>query len=141
MRTTARKNEFRTVGCRIRTEILIFNSSFSGKDDLRQDAVMQQVFGLMNTLLRNDPKTTKRRLQIRQYKVVPLSQRSGILEWCDNTIVMKDFLIGENNQSGAHQRYHPNDLTAPKCRKALAEAQEKKQALKVCTILPPPFQA
>jgi phosphatidylinositol kinase/protein kinase (PI-3 family) len=41
-----------------------------GKDDLRQDAVMQQVFGLMNTLLRNDPNTRKRRLQIRQYKVV-----------------------------------------------------------------------
>ena len=40
-----------------------------GKDDLRQDAVMQQVFGLMNTLLRNDPNTRKRRLQIRQYKV------------------------------------------------------------------------
>ena len=43
---------------------------------------MQQVFGLMNTLLRNDPNTTKRRLQIRQYKVVPLSQRSGVLVIC-----------------------------------------------------------
>ena len=49
----------------------------SGRDDLRQDAVMQQVFGLMNTLLTKDPNTKKRRLNVRQYKVVPLSQRSG----------------------------------------------------------------
>ena len=42
---------------------------FSGRDDLRQDAVMQQVFSLMNAMLRNDPDTRKRRLQIRQYRV------------------------------------------------------------------------
>ena len=95
-----------------------------GRDDLRQDAVMQQVFGLINTLLRNDPKTRKRRLQIRQYKVVPLSQTSGILEWCENTIVMKDYLIGENYLTGAHKRYHPNDLTAQECRKKFTAAQE-----------------
>jgi ataxia telangiectasia mutated family protein len=85
---------------------------------------MQQVFSLMNTLLRKDPNTRKRRLQIRQFKVVPLSQRSGILEWCDNTIVMKDFLTGEDNESGAHKRYHPDDLVASDCRKRLAEAQK-----------------
>ena len=54
-----------------------------GKDDLRQDAVMQQVFGLMNKLLvRSLPKG---KLHMRTFKVVPLSQRSGILEWCVNT--------------------------------------------------------
>lgn len=41
-----------------------------GKDDLRQDAVMQQVFMLVNRLLRNDPATRKRRLAIRTYKVI-----------------------------------------------------------------------
>ena len=44
-----------------------------GKDDLRQDAVMQQVFGLMNDLLLKADKRSK--LHIRTFKVVPLSQR------------------------------------------------------------------
>ena len=40
-----------------------------GKDDLRQDAVMQQVFVLMNRLLAKDPATASRNLSIRTYKV------------------------------------------------------------------------
>lgn len=59
---------------------------------------MQQVFGLMNTLLKNDEETGKKRLRIRQYKVVPLSQRSGVLEWCENTMPIGEFLIGSNSK-------------------------------------------
>jgi hypothetical protein len=47
---------------------------------------------------------------------------------------MKDYLIGANNEAGAHKRYHPNDLTALDCRKKLAEAQRpenKQNPLKV----------
>ena len=40
-----------------------------GKDDLRQDAVMQQVFNLINNLLKKDKSTLKRRLCMRTYKV------------------------------------------------------------------------
>ncbi|XP_041787396.1 serine/threonine-protein kinase ATM-like [Anopheles merus] len=57
-----------------------------GKDDMRQDAVMQQVFGIMNILLRHDKETAHRKLSVRTYKVVPLSRQSGILEWCNNTM-------------------------------------------------------
>ena len=39
------------------------------KDDLRQDAVMQQMFLLVNTLLSADVETRKRRLNMRTYKV------------------------------------------------------------------------
>jgi ataxia telangiectasia mutated family protein len=42
---------------------------YIGKDDLRQDAVMQQMFSLVNTLLGEDLETRKRRLKIRTYKV------------------------------------------------------------------------
>lgn len=41
---------------------------------------------------------------MRQYKVVPLSQRSGILEWCENTIPIRDYLYR------AHQKYYPKDM-------------------------------
>ena len=65
-----------------------------GKDDLRQDAVMQQVFQAMNHFLRMDEEARKRRLRIRTYKVVPLSRRSGILQWCQNTMPLQVYLIG-----------------------------------------------
>lgn len=40
-----------------------------GQDDLRQDAVMQQVFGMCSTLLQRNSDTRKRKLNIRRYKV------------------------------------------------------------------------
>ena len=50
-------------------------------------------------------------------EVVPLSQRSGILEWCEGTVPMGEYLIGVN---GAHQRYRPDDWKAIDCRKAMS---------------------
>lgn len=45
-----------------------------GKDDLRQDAVMQQVFGVVNDILKSDPSTSHNKMVIRTYKIVPLSK-------------------------------------------------------------------
>lgn len=47
-----------------------------GKDDMRQDAVMEQVFGVVNQFLREDKETKKRHARVRTYKVVPLSRVS-----------------------------------------------------------------
>ncbi len=44
-----------------------YNFSSQGKDDLRQDAVMQQVFVLVNRLLKKEPTTSKRRLCVLTY--------------------------------------------------------------------------
>ncbi len=51
--------------------------------------------------------------------MVPLSQRSGIVEWCENTVPLGEYLVGNRGVGGAHQRYHPNDWTAMECRKKL----------------------
>lgn len=48
---------------------LKINVFLQGRDDLRQDAVMQQVFNVMNTLLRACKETKRRKLTIRTYKV------------------------------------------------------------------------
>ena len=101
-----------------------------GKDDLRQDAVMQQVFGLLNTLLNKDERAQRKRLHIRTYKVVAMSQRSGVLEWCQNTTPIREFLVGSDQKSGAHARYYPSDLKAVQCRKLLMDAQKRKTSLK-----------
>ncbi|XP_031608533.1 serine-protein kinase ATM isoform X2 [Oreochromis aureus] len=115
-----------------------------GQDDLRQDAVMQQVFGMCSMLLQRNTDTRKRKLNIRRYKVVPFSQRSGVLEWCSGTVPIGEFLV--DPIKGAHKRFRPQDWTSPACRRKMMEAQrlafdEKLQAYnEVCTKFRPVFR-
>ncbi|TSP46813.1 Serine-protein kinase ATM [Bagarius yarrelli] len=93
-----------------------------GQDDLRQDAVMQQVFQMCSTLLQRNADTRRRKLNIRRYKVVPFSQRSGVLEWCSGTVPIGEFLV--DPQKGAHKRFRPQDWSSMTCRKKMMEAQK-----------------
>jgi ataxia telangiectasia mutated family protein len=68
----------------------------SGSDDLRQDAVMQQFFGLLNAFLRDSRPAAARALRINTYKVVPFSPTAGLLEWVDNTVPLSEYLVGGN---------------------------------------------
>ncbi|KAG8200791.1 hypothetical protein JTE90_006373 [Oedothorax gibbosus] len=61
-------------------------------EDLRQDARIQQMFSVMNEIYAGDVNCAKRRLGLHTYKVVPLSNRLGIIEWVDNTTVLMDFI-------------------------------------------------
>ncbi|KAE9399525.1 hypothetical protein BT96DRAFT_965594 [Gymnopus androsaceus JB14] len=81
-----------------------YKQLFKGKDDLRQDAVMEQVFDLVNTILRRDVETKRRNLYIRGYKVVPLSSQAGVLEFVGNTTPLRYWL------EKAHAKYRPNDM-------------------------------
>ncbi|XP_066438184.1 serine-protein kinase ATM [Eleutherodactylus coqui] len=93
-----------------------------GRDDLRQDAVMQQVFQMCNTLLQRNSETRKRKLSIRRYKVVPLSQRSGVLEWCSGTVPIGEYLV--NTEDGAHKRYRPGDCSSLQCQRRMMDVQK-----------------
>ncbi|XP_057207149.1 serine-protein kinase ATM isoform X2 [Triplophysa rosa] len=115
-----------------------------GQDDLRQDAVMQQVFHMCSTLLQRNAETRKRKLNIRRYKVVPFSQRSGVLEWCSGTVPIGEFLV--DPLKGAHKRFRPQDWTNMACRKKMMDAQRlefdgKLQAFtEVCQHFRPVFR-
>lgn len=113
----------------IGTDGVLRRQLVKGKDDLRQDAVMQQVFIVMNTLLRTCKETQRRNLRIRTYKVVPLTQRSGVLEWCDNTVPIAMTLVGTSQSvPGIHKKYYPRDLTAEAARNKLKNvAQESNE--------------
>ena len=54
--------------------------SIKYNDDLRQDAVMQQVFRTVNNWLQSDTETKQRRLRIRTYRCVPLRDRAGTVD-------------------------------------------------------------
>lgn len=94
-----------------------------GNDDLRQDAIMEQVFEQVSGLLHDYPATRQRKLGIRTYKVIPLFHNAGIIEFVQNTIPLHDYLLP------AHARYYPKDWKPTQCRKVIDDAS-KKQDLK-----------
>ncbi|KAK5938322.1 Serine/threonine-protein kinase tel1 [Knufia obscura] len=91
-----------------------------GNDDLRQDAIMEQVFEQVSDLLQDHRPTRQRNLGIRTYKVIPLTHNAGILEFVQNTIPLNDYLLP------AHTRYYPKDFKPNSCRRAIQDAQAKK---------------
>jgi len=70
----------------------IYKQLVKGSDDLRQDAVLSKIFNLVNVLLKKDQSIRKRQLSIRTYNIIPLSPRSGIIEWVQNTIPFGTYL-------------------------------------------------
>lgn len=102
----------------------------SGNDDLRQDAVMEQFFGLVNTYLHNHRDTRKRKLGVRTYKVVPFTPSAGVLEWVNGTVPLGEYLIGSTRNGGAHGRYGFGDWTFLKCREHMTKEQNKRKAFK-----------
>lgn len=88
-----------------------------GNDDLRQDAIMEQVFAAVSSLLATQQSTRERALKIRTYKVLPLTATAGIIEFVPNTIPLHDYLLP------AHMRHYPRDLKPNICRKHISEVQ------------------
>ncbi len=87
---------------------LIFVLDF--KDDIRQDAVLQQVFSTVNLLLnRNNHASVNKNLKLITYSCVPLSPAAGVLEWVDNTIPLRDYLVY------AHNQYYPGEWDTSLC--------------------------
>lgn len=56
-----------------------------GHEDIRQDNLVMQLFGLVNTLLLNDTECFKRHLDIQQFPAIPLSPKVGLLGWVPNS--------------------------------------------------------
>jgi len=97
----------------------------SGHDDLRQDAVMQQLFMFVNHLLKTCPSTRTRQLRIKTYNVIPLTPAAGIVEWVKDSIPLMKYLVdGDRAHNGAHRRLRPDDWTHHQC---LSEMWNKTQ--------------
>ncbi|KAK9371101.1 hypothetical protein V1509DRAFT_615787 [Lipomyces kononenkoae] len=91
-----------------------------GNDDLRQDAIMEQVFEQVNSFLRKNESTKQRNMHVRTYKVIPLNPSSGIIEFVQHTVA---FL---NAVQPLHEAYHPDDWSHSKARNHIRAALEKK---------------
>jgi len=98
-----------------------------GNDDLRQDAIMEQVFAAVSELLKLHRTTRQRNLGIRTYKVLPLTSSSGLIEFVSDTIPLHEYLMP------AHERYYPKDLKGSQCRKEISNVQTKSVETRVAT--------
>ena len=96
-----------------------------GNDDLRQDAIMEQVFEQVSELLKINRSTRQRNLSIRTYKVLPLTQSAGVIEFVANTMPLSDYIMP------AHKRYYPKDMLHQDCRQEIQNAQPKSVEIRI----------
>ncbi|EPZ30917.1 Phosphatidylinositol 3-/4-kinase, catalytic domain-containing protein [Rozella allomycis CSF55] len=84
-----------------------------GNDDLRQDAVMEQVFRLVNILLKRNAN-----LSIRTYKIIPLTVQCGVIEFLQNAKCVW------RTMAEMHSQFYPNDYSLSKCREIMSNVDE-----------------
>mmetsp|Transcript_46714 Transcript_46714/g.52047 ORF Transcript_46714/g.52047 Transcript_46714/m.52047 type:complete len:3191 (+) Transcript_46714:200-9772(+) len=132
-----------------------------GEDDIRQDAIMSQVFTYVNNLMKRrntekcssevlgSSKTVKRRtrhnLKMVTYNIHPLSPSSGVLEWVEGTLPIVDFLTDStvSGRIGAHSRYYPDEWCYRLCRTHLESSspERKRQSFdEICARFSPSFR-
>ncbi|KAL3938721.1 MAG: hypothetical protein SGARI_001628 [Bacillariaceae sp.] len=108
-----------------------------GDDDLRQDAIMMQVFAFVNNLMDRKKNLSahshgRRKMKIETYNILPLSPQSGVLEWVDNTTQLSSYL---DKKDGAHNMYYPDEWDNRFCRShlngetALSKGKSKQKLL------------
>ncbi|BGP56412.1 Serine/threonine-protein kinase tel1 [Rhodotorula sphaerocarpa] len=96
-----------------------YKQLFKGDDDIRQDAVMEQAFGLVNSLLARDEGGRRRKLRIRTYKVVPLQNRNGLLEFVRDTVPLGAIF------QGLYDKMAPNTIRKARDSLRLIESKYK----------------
>ncbi|KAJ2489014.1 Serine/threonine-protein kinase tel1 [Coemansia sp. RSA 2050] len=124
-----------------------------GKDDLRQDAIIQQLFHVINRFMRSSGagsagstclgSAATSSLCIRTYQVVPLTKRCGVLQWVDNTMPFGTWF------QGRERRYRPNAPTMSQLRATIHDVHKDKEVTaqqklevfeRVCRLAPPVFR-
>lgn len=97
-----------------------YTQLFKKDDGFRQDAVMEQIFVLVNDLLNRNRQTRSRKLRYRTYGVLALPEATGVIEFVVGTKPLIKYL------PPAHEKYHPKDITSHDFLKAMQEVQSVK---------------
>ncbi|CAI5439895.1 unnamed protein product [Caenorhabditis angaria] len=112
------------------------------KEDVRQDLLVEQMFDITNCILdKNDGLKN-----LRTYKIVPLDQGCGLIEFCHGTVSMKELLCGANRQGGLHHKYHPNECSISEITRQMRDCQkdsieQRRQVfINICRQISPVFR-
>ena len=83
-----------------------------GKEDLRQDERVMQLFGLINVCLANSRTTKQAGLAIVRYSVLPLSNNSGVIGWVQNCDTFHGLLASYREERNIPLTLEPSLLRA-----------------------------
>ncbi|CDK26932.1 unnamed protein product [Kuraishia capsulata CBS 1993] len=92
-------------------------------DDLRKDARLMEFTTVVDRLLKRDPESERRNLQISSYAVVPLNEQMGIIEWVDGCRTLRNIWLSYLSSAG-----NPCDIGY--CKKALADEKSTEEKIK-----------
>jgi len=73
-----------------------YNLLIKGGEDLRLDQRVQQLFAIMNRIFVEDSSCENRDLNLKTFKVVPMTYRLGSFEWVDDTEPMRVLINKEH---------------------------------------------
>ncbi|KAI3960459.1 hypothetical protein MKW98_002958, partial [Papaver atlanticum] len=80
------------------------------KDDLKRDARMMEFVSVINHLLAKYPESRQRKLCIRTFTLIPLTEDCGITEWVPHTRGLRHILEDIHTADGKFDRQKTNPL-------------------------------
>nr|XP_043624485.1 serine/threonine-protein kinase ATR [Erigeron canadensis] len=110
------------------------------KDDLRKDARMMEFNTMINRLLSKSPESRRRKLYVRTFSVIPLTEDCGMVEWVPHTRGLRHILQDIYISSGKFDRQKTNPLIKriyDQCHGKMAEDDMLKN--KILPMFPPAF--
>lgn len=54
-----------------------------GGEDVRLDQRIEELFDIMNKILKDESECSKKQLSIHRFEVIPIKKMMGIFEWID----------------------------------------------------------
>jgi DNA-dependent protein kinase catalytic subunit len=84
-----------------------------GGEDLRNDQRVEELFVLMNRIVREEKEAGGERegLRARSFSVIPMTPRVGLLEWVADTVPLKAVLTSEMQRDAHFVSQNPHFLT------------------------------
>ncbi|XP_074371417.1 serine/threonine-protein kinase ATR [Apium graveolens] len=110
------------------------------KDDLRKDARMMEFNAMINRLLSKSPESRRRKLYIRTFAVIPLTEDCGMVEWVPHTRGLRHILQDIYISCGKFDRQKTNPQIKriyDQCQGKISEDEMLKK--KILPMFPPVF--
>ncbi|KAJ6937213.1 hypothetical protein NC652_011767 [Populus alba x Populus x berolinensis] len=110
------------------------------KDDLRKDARMMEFTAMINRLLSKYPESRRRKLYIRTFAVIPLTEDCGMVEWVPHTRGLRHILQDIYIKYGKFDRQKTNPQIKriyDQCQGKMPEDEMLKN--KILPLFPPVF--
>lgn len=70
----------------------------SGWEDLTKESRFIDYANFVNKILNNNPDTKKKNLQLKTYSITPITKKSGIIEWIDDTATIKSIVESKSRE-------------------------------------------